>query len=62
MLVSRVLAVRMEGIRSLEQLAEDQPDLYYVRVRQLISDFARDPTGIEEDQDGASLHEELRSV
>ena len=26
MLVSRVLAVRMEGIRSLEQLAQDQPD------------------------------------
>jgi len=52
MLFSRVLAVRTEGIRSLEQLAKDQPDSYYVRVTQLISDFVRDPSGIEEDQNG----------
>lgn len=55
MLVSRVLAVRMEGIRSLEELAEDQPDSYFVRVTQLIGDFVRNPTGIEEDQNGPNL-------
>ena len=43
MLGSPVLGVRLGGIYALEQLAEDEPELYHVPIVRLLSTFARDP-------------------
>ena len=43
MLGSPDLAVRLGGIYALEQLAEDEPELYHVPIVRLLSTFARVP-------------------
>lgn len=48
MLGSPVLAVRLGGIYTLERLAEDEPEVYHVRIVRMLCTFARNPivTGV----------------
>ena len=76
MLGSEVLAVRLGGIYALEQLAEDEPELYHVPIVRLLSTFARDPNKkvykmIDEGEGGEQLvtklpcedvHEAVRAI
>ena len=59
MLYSEVPSVQSRGLRLLQELAEDRPDLYHVRVAQLLIDSAMDPAGSEEGQNGPNPDEEL---
>ena len=59
MLYSEASSVRLGGSRMLQELAEDRPDLYSIRVARLLFDSVTNPTGSEEDRNGPNSDEEL---
>ena len=59
MLYSEAPSVRLGGLRLLDQLAEDRPDLYSSRVEQLLFDSVSNPAGTEEGQSRPNSDEEL---
>ena len=50
MLGSDVLAVRLVGIYGLQQLAEDEPSKYHIRIMKLFCAYVKHPTGGEQDE------------
>ena len=50
MLGSDVLAIRLVGIYGLQQLAEDEPSRYHIRIMKLFCAYAKHPTGGEQDE------------
>ena len=50
MLGSDVLAVRLVGIYGLQQLAEDEPSKYHIRIMKLFCAYVKHPTGREQDE------------
>ena len=59
MLYRGVPSVRLGGVRLLQELVEDHPDPYRIRVTQLVTDSVMNPTESEEGQNGSNSDEEL---
>ena len=59
MLYSEVPSVRLGGSRVLQELVEDRPDLYSIRVTRLLFDSVSNPTGSEDGRNGPNSDEEL---
>ena len=71
LLGSEVLTVRLNGIYSLQRLAEERPEQYHIQVMQLFCAYVRNPTGeadgpvVDQDEGGGpirGLREDVQTV